>query len=385
MNIRIQRLFTSLLIGLLAGCTGTEQPPPSTDWVIKRLDNYTVPAPRMGQRPDAITKASVKIPAELRIVSWNVENLFDTENDPNNLGDDEFTPTGAQKWTVSAYEKKLAQLAQLIAEMKPDIIGLAEIENLRVLKDLQRTLLVNHAYDLPEIIHRESPDKRGIDVALLAKYKPTDTQWLRASDDAREMLSASFTIGPASLTVVMCHWKSKRLAPGTTEEASEAMRIKEASTLRTYVRSRLRDNPNAALLVMGDFNDFITAPILCQTAGLLLNQEALKADPTALFNLASTLPENERGTYYYHPQKKWNDLDSISVSPRVLGEGTSSLWTLRSQSYRIVRTPKQLNSDGTPKGFRLFKPKDKLEGFYITTGYSDHFPVTLTLERVGAR
>ena len=326
-----------------------------------------------------IGQKAVITSATLRVASWNVENLFDTENDSANPGDDEFTPNGPMKWTESVYHIKLDRLAEMIAEMKPDIIGLCEIENRRVLVDLQRTLATAYDYHLPEIIHREGPDRRGIDVAMLAKYKPTGARWLTANPTAREMLCATFSTGPSELMVIMCHWKSKMIPAGMVEADSDNMRIREARVTRRAVEKILRKNPDAAVMVMGDLNDNVSSPILIDSGGLLTSRGKLKTSPIRLYNLSADFPEAVRGTYYYHPKKVWNSFDSISVSQTMLDATRKDRWTVQGGSYRIVKHPKHLNANNTPKAFRLFSPKEG-EPYYIY-GYSDHFPVTVTLER----
>ncbi|MCL1920859.1 MAG: endonuclease/exonuclease/phosphatase family protein [Kiritimatiellaeota bacterium] len=327
----------------------------------------------VGQGGGAITSAT------LRVASWNVENLFDTENDPTNPGDNEYTPTGRQLWTEEVYRIKLERLAELIAEMKPDIIGLAEIENRRVLVDLQKVLADAYDCHLPEIVHREGNDHRSIEVALLSKYKPTDTRWLIGNPTGREMICATFSTGASELTVIMCHWKSKLIPAGMTEQDVDNIRIREAKVARRAFERKLRKNPGAAVMVMGDFNDDVTSPILTRDGGLLVSRGLLKTNPTCLYNLSADIPANRRGTYYYYPKRLWNSLDSISVSPAMLDASQASTWTVQEGSYQIFKYPEHLDANSRPKSFRLVRPKDA-DPYYIY-GYSDHFPVTVTLER----
>ena len=322
---------------------------------------------------------SVITSATLRVASWNVENLFDTEDDRNNPGDDEFTPNGTMQWTEHVYRMKLNRLAEIIAAMQPDILGLAEVENRRVLEDLQQTLATVYGYLLPEIVHREGNDSRGIEVALLSKYKPTDTRWLTGNPMGREMICSTFSTGASKLTLILCHWKSKLIPAGMTEQQVNTMRIREARVTRRAFEKVLRKNPGAAVMVMGDFNDDTASPILTEEGGLLASREALKANPLCLYNLSADIHPSRRGTYFYHPQKIWNPFDSISVSASMLSLGTSNTWKVQKGSYCIFKHPKHLNENNTPKSFRLFSSKEG-ESYYIY-GYSDHFPVMVTLER----
>jgi len=314
----------------------------------------------------------------LRVVAWNVENLFDTADDPDNPGDDEFTPEGRQMWTEQVYRIKLDHLAEIIAAMQPDIIGLAEVENRRVLEDLRQTLADAYDYHLPEIVHREGNDHRGIEVALLSKYKPSATRWLIGNPKGREMVCSTFSTGESSLTLIMCHWKSKLVSAGMTVQDVDNIRIREARVARRTFERILRDNPRAAVMVMGDFNDDVASPILTDEGSLTLSRDAPKANPLCLYNLSAGLPEDARGTYYYFPKKVWNSLDSMSVSAGMLDPG-SGTWTVQEGSYQIFKYPEHVDKEGTPKSFRLIRPRTGTP-FYIY-GYSDHFPVMVTLER----
>ncbi|MEI7948473.1 MAG: endonuclease/exonuclease/phosphatase family protein, partial [bacterium] len=111
----------------------------------------------------------------LVIASWNVENLFDTIDDPANPNDDGYTPDGWTHWSTFRYTRKLSNLAKVIATMKPDILCLMEVENRLVLNDLVATLKKEQNYELPVILHRDCQDTRGIDVAMLAKVAPVAT------------------------------------------------------------------------------------------------------------------------------------------------------------------------------------------------------------------
>jgi len=315
----------------------------------------------------------------LRVATWNVENLFDTENDSFNPGDDDYIPNGAMKWTEEVYRTKLNNLAEIIAEMQPDILGLVEVENRRVLVDLQQTLATTYDYHLPVIVHREGNDQRGMEVALLSKFQPTKTRWMIGNPTAREMICATFSTGPSTLTIILCHWKSKLVPPGMTTPQVDAMRMREARVVRRAVERKLRKTPDAAILVMGDFNEDITSPILTNAGGVQISRDALNTHPLCLYNLSADIPRFQRGTYYYPLKKVWNSFDSMSVSPGMLDATMKDTWTVQEGSYSIFKYPKHLDINNTPKSFRLFRPKEG-ESYYIY-GYSDHFPVMVTLER----
>ena len=319
--------------------------------------------------------AAALTPRAIRIASWNVENLFDTEDDPANTGDDAYTPTGWVRWSKARYTLKLEHLADIIVQMNPDILCLSEVENRRVLEDLSQTLAKRHVCDLPVILHRDGGDPRGIDVAILSRHPATATNWL--NNATRQTLACDFTIAGRPLTVLANHWKSQT---GKKEE-NDAIRRKDALAVRRFLDARLAANPAAAIVVAGDFNDQVTSPILLDTARFSLDKAAVLAAPQALllFNLSASLPANERGTYWYNAGKTWNSFDSISVTRGMLPAAEPPApWRVREKTYRIVKTPAQLDEDGHPVPFRFVRSKAKGDAF--KTGYSDHFPVLVELE-----
>ncbi len=311
------------------------------------------------------------------VASWNVENLFDTEDDPTNEGDDGYTPHGWSRWTPARYALKLEHLADIIFAMRPDVLCLIEVENRHVLEDLVKTLKVRHQYDLPAIMHREGRDKRGIDVALLAVKAPVATNWLSTVSGQRDVLACDFVFEDRPLTVLVNHWKSQL---GKKEE-SDSIRRKEAQTVRAYIDRRLKADPAAALLVAGDFNDRPESPILTEVAGFVMDEPRVRNDPAFhfLFNLTGWLPEDARGTYYYSPAKQWNAMDSISVTCGLLeGVSSASPWRVRRGMYAIVKSQAQCSESGAPLPFRRVRNKEV--GDVYLTGYSDHFPVRVEIE-----
>ncbi|HON47117.1 MAG TPA: endonuclease/exonuclease/phosphatase family protein [Kiritimatiellia bacterium] len=313
----------------------------------------------------------------LVVAFWNVENLFDTEDDPDNKGDDAYTPSGWMRWTPWRYRTKLEHLAEIIAHMKPDVLCLTEVENRRVLEDLSEALLSRHSCKLSVIVHRDSRDKRGIDVALMTHLTPVATNWLESAEGQREVLVCEFNVDGRSLTVLVNHWKSQL----GKKAVSDFIRRQEASTVRAYLDKRLERDPAAAMLVAGDFNDNPESEILVETAGLVPDEARVRADTSgrSLFNLAASLPEERRATYYYAAGKKWNVMDSISVTRGMLEDvEPTAPWRVVKDGYSVVRTPAQCDEDGTPIPFRFVRSKTKGNAF--KTGYSDHFPVRVKLK-----
>lgn len=317
-------------------------------------------------------------PDKVVIASWNVENLFDTIDDPDNPGDDGFTPGGWMRWTEARYALKLQHLSDIIVQMRPDVMCLTEIENRRVLADLVRILRERHGYELPVILHRDGKEKRGIDVAMLAKYAPTSTNWLRTVVGQREVLACDFVIAGKPFTVLVNHWKSQL---GKRVEVEE-IRRKEARSVRAYLDARLQADPASAILVAGDFNDSLNSPILTEEAQMVPDLQRVLTDRSGrlLFNLAGDLPEETRATYFYAAGKVWNTMDSISVTRGLLDQKVPhpSLWRVRQNSYCVFKSPEQCSEMGAPLPFRRVRNREI--GDVFMTGYSDHFPVCVELE-----
>lgn len=315
------------------------------------------------------------------VASWNVENLFDTEDDPSNTGDDGYTPRGWSRWTEARYALKIQHLADVLNRMRPDVVCLAEVENRRVLEDLSECLKGRHGYGLPVIVHRDGGDARGIDVAMMATVAPVATNWFCAVPGQRDVLACDFVFDGRRLTVVMNHWKSQL---GKKPE-SDAIRIAEARSVREFLDRRLKADPAAAILVAGDFNDSVTSPILTGEAGFSIERQRVCDDRTGrlLYNLSGELPEASRGTYYYSPAKQWNSFDSMSVTRSMLdGVNPAGPWHVRVASYGAFRMPEQCSQSGAPLPFRRVRSKEV--GDVYLTGFSDHFPVRVELECVGS-
>lgn len=314
------------------------------------------------------------------IASWNVENLFDPYNDPANPGATNFTPNGWTRWTPARYRQKLDHLGEVIAAMRPDILCLTEIENRRVLEDLVQTLHEQQRYDLPVILHREGGDRRGIDVAMLARVAPVATNWVAPVPEQRDLLIARFVIDGRPLTIVLNHWKS------WVGDAAANVRIRttEARASRREVERRLAEFPSAAVMALGDFNDNADSDSLTNAAGFTLYGTYAGTNVTGvLYNLDGGLPTDQRGTYYYGKDRVWNSFDSMSVSHGMLpGLTPTAPWRVVPGSYGPFILPQQKNADGEPLPFHRVRKKDAhgvVRDTYLT-GYSDHFPVRVELE-----
>ena len=244
---------------------------------------------------------------ELFSVFYNVENLFDTIDNPNTR-DNEFLPKSEKKWDTYRYNYKLNQLDKVFSEIikkenenrLPDIIGLCEVENKLVIDDLLKTeTFKNHTY---KIIHKQSPDGRGIDCALLVdeKFEVLNSDFIKINNPKESRATRDIVFGKLKfknqiINVFVNHWPSR----WGGQEASNHKRVFVAEVLRKYIdNNTLESDFN---LIMGDFNDYPTNESLA---------EVLVKDD--LVNLMSKSNVSGRGSYNYRGD--WDWLDQIIVS-----------------------------------------------------------------------
>jgi len=310
------------------------------------------------------------------IAFYNLENLFDTEDDPT-IDDSEFLPTAPNQWDEAKYQKKLQNMAKAIASITnaPDILGLCEVENRRVLEDLVKQ------NDLKEkdygIIHYNSPDERGIDVAMLYKknrFKPFKESSIRinlpdTADKTRDVLFVSGVLGKKdTLHLFVAHFPSRR---GGQQE-SEPKRVFVASQIRERIDSLQKISPKANIIVMGDLNDEPTNKSIAETLNAKPYTENLK--PNELFNAMGMLKAEGKGTHAYYNSKEkkteWSLLDQIILSPALLNKKNNLQYvagsaTIHKPDFLLQTEPEQYR--GQP--LRTFAGKRYL------AGYSDHLPV----------
>lgn len=315
------------------------------------------------------------------IAFYNVENLFDTENDPFTFDDDR-TPTGNDLWTQEKYEDKLQKLSFVISDIgreqsgiSPAIIGVCEIENLKVLEDLvNQPLLRENNYG---IVHYDSPDSRGIDVGLLyqkSMFTPLNSKSHRlllfeANDPSkrvytRDQLVVSGLFEGEPIHFIVNHWPSR-----SGGEARSSYRRESAARLnKSIVDSLHLIDPYSKIIIMGDFNDDPTNKSLKKVLGTLKEKD--KSTPGELYNPMENMLKKGMGTLAF--RDGWNLFDQIILSHAMLGNDYSSY-----QFYRagIFNPSYLLTPTGQFKGYP-FRSYDF--GGY-TGGYSDHFPVFVQL------
>jgi predicted extracellular nuclease len=309
---------------------------------------------------------------EFTVAFYNVENLFDTVNDP--LKDDEnYLPTSKYHWDNIKYKQKLSRLGEVIKQLGdpdgPEIMGICEVENQQVLKDLLSSKdLKKSGY---KFIHYESSDKRGIDVALIYKPKAVkiisskpfsvnslkDIKW-----HTRDVLLVSARIKSDTLIILVNHWPSRR--GGQLE--SESKRITMAKMVKHIIDSIQKKSPQAKIMVMGDFND---DPENISIAKILNSQKLLPLKKGEFYNSFIAVKEEGKGTIKY--KGKWNLFDQIMISGGLLN--TKGLHYI-DYSKGICNPDWLYYKKNTRYGpFRTYM------GIKYLGGYSDHFPVYIKL------
>ncbi len=314
-------------------------------------------------------------PRILRVGFWNVENLFDTFDDPEKQ-DDDFTPEGMYHHNTFRYYEKLEHLSKAIIALggweQLGFLGLCEVENERVIQDLIReTSLSKSTYKL---VHVESDDVRGIDVACL--YNPNKVEVLQVeaipiplgetARPTRPILRIhALVLNQVEVHFFINHWPSRYGG----QLASEPKRIKAAQVLRRKCDSLYRVEPNANMVIMGDFNDSPKNQSISTVLHAKAPSDSLHKH--ALYNLATGFRANQ-GTHKYHGE--WAFLDQFMVSSSLL-TGSSGLSCLNQQ--HVFSPAFLLESDSKYLGEQPFR-------FYLGPkyrgGYSDHLPICLDLQ-----
>mgnify|MGYP001721894366 CR=1 FL=1 len=297
----------------------------------------------------------------IKIAFYNVENLFDTIRNPLTF-DAEFTPKGARRWNTERYQLKIAHIAQVLDELQADLVGLAEVENEAVLRDLLLTMSQDYNY-----IHRHTADSRGIDVALLyrgSSFIPEQISQAGAPLLHRDFLVVEGELNNEPLCIVICHMPA---VPNGT-----ALRNQAAQLLNHLTDSLLNQHPNRKLIVMGDFNATPSSSIGKNIIGQHLFTPFIESEQRGF------------GSYCYRDRRL--QYDFIMMSHNLLSEQTgrnhSSPDSLKridgltfSGRYGIFVRKYMLQNEGPKRGY----PFRTFDGSAYTGGYSDHLPVWVEL------
>ena len=294
---------------------------------------------------------SLPIVAEssLRIVSYNVENLFDTKHDTLK-NDSSFLPEGMHHWTYHRYQTKIDRIAQVLVNIAGwesiPLVGLCEVENARCLRNLCYELRRFHY----KYVHYDSPDERGVDVALL--YDSTRVSILNRralspsldGDATRDILYVSALYEQRdTIHVMMCHLPSQLGGASNTDWK----RQRAKSLLQSQIDSILLLQPSANIVVMGDMNT------------------PAQDDLTGMTNLMLPIQKMGQGTHKY--QGIWTCLDQFYVSQSIASKATATIFSPR---WLLEEDAKYLD----------YKPHRTYIGYRYNDGYSDHLPIVLTMD-----
>ena len=320
-----------------------------------------------------------------KVVFYNLENFFDTINDPE-VNDDEFTPEGPKKWNSVKYAKKLGNTEKVLFDIAgidkdyPIVIGVSEVENRSVLEDIIATPKM--APGNYRISHYDSPEARGVDVAFM--YRP-DVFKLEGSAPIRTQIPSlpNFktrdistmwgTIDGEPFFFMVAHWPS-RLGG---KEASAPKRLAAAKQVKHIVDSVTAANPATKVVVMGDLNDDATDDSIVE--GLRAKGKIKEVGKGDMFNPFISLLKAGYGTLAYRDE--WNLFDNIIVSDN-LATGSTGELKIRpvgdTKFYGgIFRRPYMIQKEGQYKGY----PLRTFVGNNFQGGFSDHLPAYIYIAK----
>ena len=311
---------------------------------------------------------------------YNLENLFDTIDQPD-VRDSEFTPDGPKLWNSQKYWHKQKHMARVISEIGKDInpdgvaiLGISEIENESVIKDLiSQPVLKDRHY---KIIHYDSPDRRGVDVAMIYNpkyFKPYKTsshrlhiEQLKDFRTRDQLLVDGVLVGGDTIHVIVNHWPSRYGG----EKRSRWLRNAAADLSKKIADSILAINPNARIIMMGDLNDDpINESVLVHFGA---KGKMSKVKQGEFFNPMYEFYKKGLGSLAY--RDSWNMFDQIIISKSLLGKDYSHY---KFYTAKIFRKPYLFNKEGRFKGY----PFRTYVGNTFQGGYSDHLPVYIVLVR----
>ena len=334
------------------------------------------------------------------VAFYNFENLFDTINQANN--DEEWLPDGGENWTSKKYKQKLHNLARVLSEIgttenpnnSPTLIGGCEIENRGVLEDLvKEPAMLNKGYG---IVHFDSPDRRGIDVALLYQknhFKPTSFKNVPlliyrnqinqsakdkneaddASDDkteidknldrvyTRDQLLVTGFLDGEEVSIIVNHWPSR----SGGEKKSAPFREAAGRLNRQIMDSIYSINPNAKIITMGDLNDGSYNKSVKEGIGAKRKKDEVKQ--FGIYNPFEEMFYKGNATLFY--RDSGDIFDQIMVSETLIKNDYSSFHYWKAGIYN---KPYMIQNVGRFKGYPLRHGANEI-------GYSDHFPVYIYL------
>lgn len=338
-----------------------------------------------------VSQAQKKHYAVYAVAFYNLENLFDTINDPN-TNDEEFTPSGSYRWGGLKYRNKLNNLAFVISNFATDntspfklkngpaVIGVSEVENRQVLEDLIHTgELAKRNYG---IVHYDSPDVRGIDVGLIYDkdqftVESSSSARLRSEEFpdmlTRDQLVVSGRLAGERVHFIVNHWPS-RLGG---EKQSSPKREAAAALTKHLADSLMAADPDSKVIIMGDLNDDPSDKSCREILGAKKHAKDV-TDGHMFYNpWWKILDDDGIGTLAY--KGAWNLFDQIILSGNMLPANRSTgLEFVRAKvnNFEFLTT-----KEGQRQGYPL---RTFASGSYLN-GYSDHYPTMVILKQAVKR
>lgn len=364
MNIR-SLIFFNLLIGLLffSSCEKEETP-------------IVTPTPPIVVPPTPVTPTPAPVvEGDFRIGFYNVENFFDTIDDPNNQNDNEYLPTAAKQWTNIRYQEKITNIGLVMEGINfPMLMGFSEVENMDVLEALAASDKLK-PFDYG-IVHYDSPDFRGIDVALL--YKKADFTILESEaievdlpasvsefSTTRDILLVKGSYLNEIVYVFVNHWSSRSGGVGATSGKREYA----ASILRQAMDDILEIEPNANIIAIGDFNDEPSNKSMLDV--LKANLEKPMTIDNQLYNCSASVSSSTVGSYFFDG---WQMIDQAVVSGRLLDDTGK----MKVVGYNVFNDPLVLFDHPTDGP----RPNRTYGGDEYFGGFSDHLAVYLEVKNL---
>lgn len=323
------------------------------------------------------------------VAFYNLENLFDTINN-NGRYDLEFSPKGARQWNGKKYWSKIQNLARAITNFTsnvtpngPAFIGVSEIENRTVLEDLVKAVDQRlksegrQPWDL-HIVHHDSPDVRGVDVAAL--YNPRYFKFMSVSNTrvpmpgrpTRDQMCVTGRMGGDTVSIIVNHWPSRLGGQAQSSPLREG-----AAAISKQIADSIWDmRPHEGVIVMGDLNDDPMDKSCAKVLGAAKKTNGVGNH--GFYNPFWSFLEKGIGTLAYN--SSWNLFDQIIVSGTLLeqntGENHLHFWRARVNNFDFLK-----DTEGTRQGY----PRRTYASGVFLNGYSDHFPTEVYLRRVVVR
>lgn len=311
---------------------------------------------------------------------YNLENMFDTINDPNK-NDEDFLPDGSYLYNTAVYEKKLNHMAKVISLLGTDVtpdgvafLGLAEVENRHVLEDLlKQPSIADRNY---QIVHYDSPDERGIDAAFIYNpkyFRVISSQTLFVQLPLRENGDTNYTrdvlwvygeLNGEPMHIFVNHWPSRYGG----ELASSPLREIAAGVTKHVIDSLMAIDPDTKIVVMGDLNDDPVNKSVTKVLGAKTSIEKTKRGQ--LYNPYFDLYKKGLGTLAWHDA--WNLFDQIMVSSGLLQTTQNGYFYHKAE---VFNKSFLMQTTGKYHGY----PYRSYVGGNYQGGYSDHFPVIIYL------